>query len=238
VTGRAGRDIRVVDDPAAEAAKRIAATVRGSGHIALAGGSTPKKAYGLAAEMELDWSPATLWFGDERCVPPDDELSNYRMAKEALLDRLAGEPPTVKRIPGERGPHAAADDYERELRETLHEEQPRLDLVLLGLGPDAHTASLFPNQESLDATGRLAVGVDEAGMEPYVPRVTLTLPAINAARQVVFLIAGPDKAEAVGRAFAGEPSPDAPASLVNPTAGELIVLLDEPAASRLPDDVR
>jgi 6-phosphogluconolactonase len=228
----------VVDDPAAEAAKRIAAAVRGAGHIALAGGSTPKRAYGLTAEMELDWSAATVWFGDERCVPEDDENSNYRMAKEALLDRIEGERPAVKPIAGERGPHAAAGDYEAELRATLHEELPRLDLILLGLGPDAHTASLFPNQPSLDATDQLAFGVEEAGMEPHVPRVTLTLPAINAARQVVFLIEGAGKAEAVARAFGAEPGPDAPASLVSPGAGELIVLLDEPAAAQLPEEAR
>jgi 6-phosphogluconolactonase len=134
--------IRVVDDPAAEAAELIAAAVRAGGHIALAGGSTPKAAYGIVAGMELDWSGATVWFGDERCVPADDELSNYGMAREALLDRVEGA--TVKRMAGEKGPHAGAEDYERELRETLGEALPRLDLILLGLGPDRHTASLFP----------------------------------------------------------------------------------------------
>jgi 6-phosphogluconolactonase len=224
-------ELRVVDDPAAEAAELIAEAVRAGGHIALAGGSTPKAAYGLAADMGLDWSGATLWFGDERCVPPDDELSNYRMAREALLERIEGEPPAVKRIEGEKGPHAGAEDYERELQETLGEQLPRLDLVLLGLGPDVHTASLFPNQPAVEVSDRAAVGVETAGMPPQVPRVTLTLPAINAARQVVFLIAGVDKAEAVAKAFGNdEPGPDRPASLVaDPT-----VLLDEPAASRLP----
>jgi 6-phosphogluconolactonase len=227
-------DIRVVEDPAAEAAERIVAAVRDGAHIALAGGSTPKAAYQRAAEADVDWSQATLWFGDERCVPPDDERSNYRMAKEALLDRLPGEPPEVKRIAAERGPHVAAGDYERELRETLGEELPRLDLVLLGLGPDAHTASLFPGSPALDVNDRPVAGVDQAGMDPRVPRVTLTLPAINAARSVVFLIAGEDKAEAVQRAFGGEPSRDAPAGLVSPSAGELVVLLDPGAASLLP----
>src|ERR671917_289127 len=126
-------DLRIVDDPAAEAADLIAEAVRGGGHIALAGGSTPRAAYERAAEMELDWSGATLWFGDERCVPPDDELSNYRMAKEALLDRI--DCAAVKRIPAERGPHVGAEDYERELRTTLGEGLPRLDLILLGIGP-------------------------------------------------------------------------------------------------------
>jgi 6-phosphogluconolactonase len=219
-------ELRIVDNPAAEAAEVIAEAVQAGAHIALAGGSTPKAAYGMVAERELDWSGATLWFGDERCVPPDDEDSNYRMAKEALLDQIGGEPPTVKRMHGEKGPHAGAEDYERELRETLGEQIPRLDLVLLGLGPDAHTASLFPNQPAVEVTDRAAVGVEEAGMPPEVPRVTLTLPAINAARRRVFLISGSDKADAVRRAFKSESSEDAPASLVQ----DPIVLLDKPAA--------
>jgi 6-phosphogluconolactonase len=226
----------VLDDPARECAGRLAAAASAGAHIVLTGGSTPRRAYGEATEIETDWSGATLWFTDERCVPPDDELSNYAMAKEALLDRLP-EPvaggPTVKRMRAETGPHAGADDYERELRETLGEEIPRLDWVLLGLGPDAHVASLFPGQPTLDVQGRLAVGVDEAGMEPFVPRVSLTLPVVNSARAIVFLVTGEDKADAVARAFAGEPSTDAPGSLVRPTAGELTLLLDAAAASRL-----
>ena len=204
----------------------IADAVRAGGHIALAGGSTPRAAYERAAGIDLDWSGATLWFGDERCVDQDDELSNYRMAREALLDRIDGDAPDVKRMPGEMGPHAGADDYERELRETLGEQLPSLDLVLLGLGPDAHTASLFPNQPAVAVMDRAVTGVERAGMEPQVPRITLTLPAINAARQVVFLISGSDKAAAVQRAFEDEPSEDAPASLVR----DPIVLLDKPAA--------
>ncbi len=220
-------EIRIVDDPAAEAAEIIADAVRAGGHIALAGGSTPRAAYERVAGMELDWSGATLWFGDERCVPPDDELSNYRMAKEALLDRIGGGQPAVKRMPGENGPHAGAEDYERELRETLGEQLPRLDLILLGIGPDVHTASLFPNQPAVEVSDRAVVGVEEAGMPPQVPRITLTLPAINAARQVVFLIAGEDKSDAVRIAFA---SGEGPAGMVDAD----VVLLDEGAASRLP----
>jgi 6-phosphogluconolactonase len=226
----------VLDDPAAECATRLAAAAQAGAHIALTGGSTPEIAYRRAADMDADWSGATLWFGDERCVPPDDELSNYGMAKKALLDRLPAPEeggPAVKRILAERGPHAGADDYERELRETLGEEIPRLDWVLLGLGPDAHVASLFPNRPALEVHDRLAVGVDEPGFEPYVPRVTLTLPVLNAGRSVVFLVTGEEKSDAVARAFGGEPSPDAPGSLVRPHSGELILLLDRGAASRL-----
>ena len=226
----------VLDDPAEECAKRLAEAAGAGAHIALTGGSTPRACYEKLAGMDVDWSGATLWFGDERCVPPDDERSNYRMAREALLDRLPDAEhggPTVRRIEGEHGPNAGADDYERELRETLGEELPRLDLVLLGLGPDAHVASLFPGQDTLKVKDRLAVGVERAGFEPYVPRVSLTLPVINSARSVVFLVAGKEKAEAVARAFGGEPTPDAPGSLVRPTDGELILLLDHDAASGL-----
>ena len=220
-------DIRIVENPAAEAAELIAEAVRAGGNIALAGGSTPKAAYGLVAGMGLDWSGATLWFGDERCVPPDDELSNYRMAKEALLDRIDGEQPTVKRMPGEKGPHAGAEDYERELQETLGEQIPRLDLILLGIGPDLHTASLFPDQPTLQVTDRVVVGTERAGLEPQVPRITLTIPAINAARRKVFLIAGEDKSDAVQAVFGNG---EGPAGMVDAD----VALLDQAAASRLP----
>jgi 6-phosphogluconolactonase len=226
-------ETRVLDDPAAAAAGLIAGVVGAGGQIALAGGSTPRAAYERVAGMDVDWSRATLWFGDERCVPPDDERSNYGMVRAALLDRLVGEAPVVHRMEGERGAHEAADGYEQLLRETFGDSGPQLDLVLLGLGPDAHCASLFPGQPTLDERERWAIGVDEAGMEPYVPRVTLTLPAINASREVVFLIAGADKADAVRRAFVEEPSRDAPASLVAPESGKLILLLDAAAATGL-----
>jgi 6-phosphogluconolactonase len=224
----------VLDDPAEECARRLVAAAASGAHIALTGGSTPRRAYELAAAMDVDWTQATLWFGDERCVPADDELSNYGMAKAALLDRIDGGAPAVKRMRGEDGPNAGADDYERELRETLGEAMPRLDVVLLGLGPDAHVASLFPGQPTLQVHDRAVVGVEEAGLEPFVPRISLTLPVINAARTVVFLVSGDGKAEAVARAFGGgEPSEDAPGSLVRPHSGELVLLLDEAAASRL-----
>jgi 6-phosphogluconolactonase len=229
-------NVLVSEDPAAEVAQRLARAAEAGQHIALTGGSTPKVAYEKAAALGADWSGATLWWGDERCVPADDELSNYAMAKAALLDRLpqGDDGPVVNRMKGEAGPHGGADDYERRLRETLGEEIPRLDLVLLGLGPDAHVASLFPGQSTLEITDRAAVGVDEAGHEPFVPRITLTLPVLNAAREVVFLVAGDDKAEAVGRAFATDiADPNAPGSMVRPTAGELTVVVDAAAAGEL-----
>ena len=161
----------VTPDPAGAAAERLAAAGQRGWARRAAGGSTPRAAYERAAEMDADWSAATLWFGDERCVPPDHEHSNYRMVESALLDRIAGDPPAVKRIQGELGPEAGADAYEEELRATFGDEVPRLDLVLLGLGPDAHTASLFPGDDALGERERLAVGVRDAGHgSPGVPR--------------------------------------------------------------------
>jgi 6-phosphogluconolactonase len=231
-------DVRVLEDPAAACAEMLAEAARAGQHICLTGGSTPKVAYERAAALESDWSRATLWWGDDRCVAPDDELSNYRLARESLLDRLPREGmPVIHRIAGEEGPHQGADDYERDLRAEFGDAHvPRLDFMLLGLGPDAHVASLFPGQASLEVTDRLCVGVDEAGQKPYVPRVSMTMPVLCAAARIVFLVAGDDKAEAVGRAFGpgAEPSHDAPGSMVRPVDGELILLLDEAAASHLP----
>jgi 6-phosphogluconolactonase len=231
-------DTLILDDPATAAAERLVAAASAGAHIALAGGSTPRAAYEKAAAMGADWSRATLWFGDDRCVPPDHEHSNFAMVRAALLERLEGEPPTVKRIEGELGPHEGARAYERELRGAFGDGKPALDLVLLGLGPDAHTASLFPGDAALEERDRLALGVETPGMAPLVSRVTLTLPVVNAARGVVFLVSGEDKADAVARAFGGPPGPDAPASLVAPDAGSLILLLDPAAAAKLGDTAR
>jgi 6-phosphogluconolactonase len=225
------RDVRfvVVDTPegaAAAAAERLAAAVRGGGQIALAGGSTPKKAYGLAVEREPDWSRAHLWFGDERAVPPDDERSNYRMVREALLDRLATPPAAIHRMRGELPAADAAAEYDRELAGTT------LDLALLGLGPDGHTASLFPGKPAVAERERLAVP-SEPGLDPRVDRVTLTVPALNAAGSVLFLVVGADKAEAAARAFGGDRDAATPASLVRSTHGETVAILDCAAASAL-----
>jgi 6-phosphogluconolactonase len=223
----------VTEDPAGEAAERLAEAASAGGHIVLAGGSTPRAAYERAASMDVDWSGATLWFGDDRCVPPDHEHSNYRMTKEALLDRLPGNQPAVERIEGELGPREASARLEARLREVFGPGVPQFDLILNGLGPDAHTASLFPGDAALGERERLAVGVEAPGMAPFVSRVTLTLPVMNAARQVLFLISGEDKAEAVARAFSGAPDPSVPASLIRPDPGSLMLLLDPPAARLL-----
>jgi 6-phosphogluconolactonase len=224
----------VMDDPGRAVAERIAAVADAGGQIALTGGSTPRAAYEQAASMDVDWSRCSLWFGDERCVPPDDERSNYGLARAALLDRLSGPAPIVRRIAGELGPHEGAAAYETELQQAFEGRFPELDLILLGLGPDAHCASLFPGDPALEERHRLAVGVDRAGLAPFVSRVTLTLPVLNAAREVVFLVTGEDKAAAVARAFGGNPDRSAPASLVAPAAGKLTLLADAAAARLLP----
>lgn len=224
----------VLDDPAGAAAERIASVANAGGHIAMTGGETPRAAYEQVASMDVDWSRSTLWFGDERCVAPEDERSNYRMVRIALLDRISGHVPAVRRMVAEHGPHEGAAAYETELRGEFGNGFPEFDLLLLGLGPDGHCASLFPGDQALEERSRLAVGVEQSGLAPWVPRVTLTLPVLNAAREVLFLVAGAEKAAAVARAFGPRPDPSAPASLVAPTAGTLTVLLDRAAAELLP----
>jgi 6-phosphogluconolactonase len=198
------------------------------------GGARGRAAHERVSELGLDWSRTSLWFGDERAVAPDHEHSNFAMAKASLLDRIGEPEPAVHRIPGELGHEAAARVYGQEMHDAFRGESlPRLDLVLLGLGPDAHCASLFPGDPALGERERWVVEVETPGMAPFVSRVTVTLPVLNAARDVVFLISGTDKAEAVARAFADAPDPGAPASLVRPGDGTLTVLLDPPAAARL-----
>jgi 6-phosphogluconolactonase len=230
-------NIEVLEDPARACAAMLVSAAVGGGDLVLAGGSTPRAAYGEFADVVravgLNLSRVTLWFGDERCVPPEDQLSNYGMVKRALLDPLAGvTEPVVWRIRGELGPSEAADEYEHELREA---GPPEFDLVLLGIGSDGHTASLFPGQESLAERSRLVVGVEQAGLEPFVRRVSLTLPALASSRQVVFLIAGESKAQAVALAFGpdAKPDPHVPCSMLPPLAKETTVLLDPAAAARL-----
>ena len=220
-------DLRIVDDPATEVAALLDEAAEAGGHVVLTGGSSPKRAYELAAERDVDWSRATVWFGDERCVAPEHPDSNFGMADGALLSRLS-RPPDVLRMEGELGPEAGAGNYEAQVRERLGGE-PRWDLLLLGLGPDAHCASLFPSKPEKDETSRLVIGVPEAGMAPQVPRISLTIPALNAARRVVFLITGENKREAVRRAFV-DADETSPAARVRPPAGELVVLLDSAAA--------
>jgi 6-phosphogluconolactonase len=226
-------DTLVLEDPVGEAAERLAAAANAGVQIVLTGGSTARLAYERLAAMEVDWSRCTLWFGDERCVPPADERSNFGMVRKSLLERLPDPPPDVRRMRGELGPEEGAAAYARKLREAFGEGMPRFELVLLGLGPDGHCASLFPGDPALEERERPAVGIARSGLAPWVARVTLTLPVLNAAREVLFLVTGADKAAATARAFAGPPDPLTPASLVAPTAGTLTVLTDRAAAEQL-----
>jgi 6-phosphogluconolactonase len=212
---------------AARVAELLAEHARQASEIVLTGGSSPGRAYQLAAELEPDWSRAGVWWGDERCVPPDDENSNFGLARRTLLDRLDSRP-RVHRIRGEENPEAAAAAYEDQLRGTT------LDFLLLGLGPDGHVASLFPNAPALRERDRLVITA-EPQLEPMIERITLTVPALTSARTVVFLVTGEEKAEAVDRALAGPAAPSVPGSLVRSVHGRTLAILDEQAASRLHD---
>ena len=221
-------ELVIVDDEqqaAAAAAELLARAAREGGNVVLTGGHTPEEAYREAAKLEPDWSKVELWWSDERCVPPDHELSNYAMAKRTLLDRLERAPAAVHRIRGELGKKAAAADYDREV-----DDHP-LDLLLLGIGPDGHVASLFPNAPTLQARDRVVPA--EAGLEPFVDRVSMTLPTLQAGRRILFLVTGQSKADVARRAFAEEPSPETPASLVRARTGTTTAILDRAAAAKL-----
>jgi 6-phosphogluconolactonase len=229
--------LEIVEDPARVCSAMLLSAMLGGGDVVVTGGETPRPAYGELAKavraVGHNLRETTLWFSDERCVKPDNELSNYRLVKQSLLDPLADiARPAVRRIRGELGPSDAAEAYERELDEA---GEPEFALVLLGLGPDGHLASMFPDQGSLSERSRMVVGVEESGMEPFVPRVTLTLPALANAEHVVFLTTGEGKADAVAAAFGpdAQPDPHVPASMLVPLAKELTVLLDPAAAGRL-----
>ncbi|MGN6378922.1 MAG: 6-phosphogluconolactonase [Gaiellales bacterium] len=215
-------ELTVVDDPelaAALAAQRVAAAVAGGGHVSLAGGRTPRRAYELlAATAGIDWSQVDLWFGDERCVPADDPESNYRLVAESLLP--GAREARVHPVDGTLPPREGAAAYAEEIRGVT------LDLALLGLGEDGHTASLFPDSPALQERSREAVAV--VASKPPPNRITLTLPVFEAARDVVVLAVGEGKAAAVAAVLRG-PDPQYPASLL-PAHAHLVV--DRAAAPR------
>jgi 6-phosphogluconolactonase len=218
-------DVVVDDDPAAIVAERLAQAARDGGHVVLTGGGSVSRAYELAAAMEPDWTKVDIWFTDERCVPQDDESSNYRLVKESLLDRVRTQ--RVHRMRGELGREQGSTLYEQELGSL-----ERFDLILLGLGPDGHVASLFPLEPTLDVTERKAIGA-EAKLEPYIDRITLTLPMLRRAKEIVFLATGEQKADACVRAFDGEPSRETPGSLVRAIRGTTTAVLDAAAAAKV-----
>jgi 6-phosphogluconolactonase len=219
-------ELHVLADPARAVAEILAEHARREGSIVLTGGSSVAGAYRVAASLEPDWSAVTVWWGDERCVPPEHEDSNYRLARENLLDHLQREPREIRRIRGELAPPDAADELDRAL-DGVH-----LDLMLLGLGPDGHMASLFPGTPQLQERGRRA-SYGPAGLDPRVDRVTMTVPTINAAARIVYLVTGADKAEAVSGAFQGAITDEVPASLTRLAPVRVEVFLDEAAAVKL-----
>jgi 6-phosphogluconolactonase len=214
--------LHVERDPARRVGELLAEAAAGGQTIVLTGGHSVGPVYEQAALLQPDWSEASVWWGDERAVPPDDERSNFLLAKRTLLDRLDGEP-AVHRMRGELQPADAAGEYEHAI------EGETLDLLLLGLGPDAHMASLFPGPPQLLERDRFVTS-GPAGLEPFVDRITLTLPALLGARRIVFHVTGADKAEAVRRAFHDEISDDAPASLLRRGDVPIDVYLDEAAS--------
>lgn len=225
-------DLKAISQAAAERVATLAQT-RDPFTMALSGGSTPRRLYEVLAappfRERVPWGRVHVFWGDERCVPPDHSDSNYRLAREALLDKIPILAENVHRIWGEMPPDQAAAAYQTELEAVLG-VNGRLDLILLGMGADGHTASLFPGTEALEERERAVVAVYVERLQAW--RVTLTLPVINAARQVLFLVTGAAKAEIVQAVLEG-PEGRFPAQQIRPTAGQLTWLVDVAAASRL-----
>lgn len=205
--------------------------------VALAGGSTPKGLYSLlATNSDLPWDKVYIFFGDERHVPPEDPESNYRMARESLLSKVSIPPENVFRIPAENPDAAqAAENYEHTLQQFFQMPAgafPRFDLILLGMGPDGHAASLFPDEIALQEKTRWVVADWVEKFKTY--RITLTLPVLNNAAAVMFLVSGSDKAATLKEVLQGTQSPERfPSKLIHPASGTLLWLIDEEAAGAL-----
>jgi 6-phosphogluconolactonase len=239
-------DIRIFDDPAAlfrgaadEFASRATAAVQSRDRftVALSGGSTPKSLYSLLARnASLPWSKIYFFFGDERHVPPDHPESNFRMVREALLSKIPIPAENVFRMPAEiPDAQQAAETYEQTLRKFFSPppgQFPRFDLVLLGMGPDGHTASLFPGIPALQEKSRWVVADWVEKFKTY--RITLTLPVLNNAAVVMFLVSGQDKAGMLKEVLHGnQPGELFPSKLIRPSNGELIWMVDQSAAAQL-----
>jgi len=235
-------DLDAVSEAAAQrfvGAAKMAITDGGRFTVSLAGGSTPERLYRLLASdtyrSQVPWQSTHVFFGDERTVPPDDAQSNYRMARLAMLDAVPIPPDQVHRMEGEREPLEAATAYEMAVRHTFGlavGQVPRFDLILLGMGPDGHTASLFPHTRALENFTDLVVANYVAKFESW--RLSFTYPVLNAAAQVLFLAGGTDKAAAVHEVTQGEPNrAEYPAQGVLPTDGAVTFLLDTAAAAHL-----
>ena len=220
-----------------------AATTRGVARIALSGGNSPKAVFSLLADEKepyrgaIPWDKLWIFWVDERCVPPDNADSNFRWAKELLLDKVPLPAGRAIRIEGELEPDEAAARYESKVRGHFRlegAEVPIFDIVHLGMGDDGHTASLFPHTEALHEMGRISVA-NHVPQQKQSWRVTLTWPVINAAREVFFLVDGEKKADPVGRVLTGGYDPETlPAQLIQPQNGRLLFLLDAAAGAHLP----
>jgi len=230
------RDIAELSRQSAERFSQLARhSVQGSGRftVALSGGSTPKHLYSLLAapgyKERIPWNNVHLFWGDERCVPPDHPESNFRMAQEALLSKIEIPAENIHRMRGEGQPQTAAAEYEQELQRFFGLKSgalPRFDLILLGIGEDGHTASLFPGNEALNQTNHLVVAPFVAKLNSH--RLSLSLPVLNNAANVWFLVTGASKADAVKEVFSA--SSDLPAARVNPVNGNLIWYITQDAA--------
>ena len=220
-----------------------AVAARGKARIAISGGHTPKNTFELFANpaepflKAMPWSQIELFWVDERCVPPDHPDSNYRMTREAMLDKVPLKPEQVFRIEGELEPDAAAARYESTLRNQFRlegAETPRFDVLALGMGDDGHTASLFPHTAALHELARLSVA-NHVPQQKESWRVTLTQPVIVQASEIFFLIEGKPKADPLHRVLQGPYDPETlPSQLIQPKSGKLLYLLDKEAAALLP----
>jgi 6-phosphogluconolactonase len=206
--------------------------------ICLTGGTTVGEVYGLMAErfhLSVDWKAVRFFWGDERCVAPDSPESNYGLAYQTLLSKLTLEPSQVHRIRGEDDPEAAARSYENALREAFSlgaGERPRFDLVLLGVGGNAHIASLFPHTDAIRESKRLAIAVEVDA--PQRHRISLTVPVFNHAARVMLIVSGVNKAQAIKNILQGPRNPaEYPAQLIDPADGDVLWLIDKAAASLL-----
>jgi len=203
--------------------------------IALSGGSTPQGAHALLAQQrDLPWEKIYMFFGDERHVPPDDKESNYRAARESLLSKAPIPPENIHRIRAELPADVAAQQYEEELRKFFQRppgEWPRIDLIMLGMGPDGHTASLFPNTAALNENSRWVVANRVEKLNTW--RITFTFPLINHAAEVLYLIAGDDKAEVLRDILEGEKKDAYPTQQVQPVNGKLLWIIEKGAARLL-----
>lgn len=242
-------EIKILPDGAAlnlaaaqefQTAAEQAIAQRGRFSVALSGGNTPRSVYSLLAQQyktSLHWNKIHIFFGDERSVPPDHPDSNYRMANEALLSHVPIPLENVHRIRAELDPEAAAKDYENQLRsffQLANNAWPRFDLILLGLGEDGHTASLFPGSSALGESSRLAAPTWVEKKKTF--RITLTYPVLNNAAEDLFIVSGAEKGEILSKVFGQPGGSEFPSQRIHPTNGRLLWLIDEVAARLLPQN--